>query len=130
MYFSTLKLYKTREHSYLLRRKDAFYYHVLEEKAGVDQVKSLFLSDFHAKVLDVVAFTPIDLSKDSYLMWTKLPCDSLPPKLANIWTRNLGFRKDQIFEQNMLNNLSCRLIEGATQHWPPFSYITENPGKD
>ena len=41
---------------------------------------------------------------------------------------NLSFSKDTIFESGILRNLSCRVIKGATQHWPPFTYITKNEG--
>ena len=27
-----------------------------------------------------------------------------------------------------MEDLSCRIISGVTQHWPPFTYITKKPG--
>ena len=137
------------EDSYYLRRNQSFYIHVLNDGADQEEVGSLFLSNFYSKVLNAVAITR-SKSKDSFLVWTKSPCDSVPPKLANIWTKSSGFRqgynipnitnsqimwhlnftfsKDTIFEKGILRNLSCRVIKGATQHWPPFTYITKNQG--
>ena len=137
------------EDSYYLRRNQSFYIHVLNDGADQKEVKSLFLSNFYSKVLNAVAITR-SKSKDSFLVWTKSPCDSVPPKLANIWTKSSGFRqgynipnitnsqimwhlnftfsKDTIFESGILRNLYCRVIKGATQHWPPFTYITKNQG--
>ena len=80
------------EDSYYLRRKDSFFIHVLNNDSGREEVQALFLSDFYSKVLNAVALTRNDLAKDSYLMWTKSPCDSVPPNLTNVWTKSVGFR--------------------------------------
>ena len=81
------------EDSYYLRRKNSFYVHLLKDGTRQEEVKFLFSSDFHAKVLNVVALTRSDSSKDSFLIWTKPPCESLAPKLTNIWTKSSGFRE-------------------------------------
>ena len=81
------------EDSYYLRRKNSFYVHMLKDGTSQEEVKFLFSSDFHAKVLNVVALTRSDSSKDSFLIWTKPPCESLAPKLTNIWTKSSGFRE-------------------------------------
>ena len=80
------------EDSYYLRRNQSFYIHVLNDGADREEVESLFLSNFYSKVLNPVAITR-GKSKDSFLVWTKSPCDSVPPKLANVWTKSSGFRQ-------------------------------------
>ena len=114
-------------------------------------MKSLFLSDFYSKVVNAVSMTKSKSLGDSWLMWTKSPCDNVPPQLTNVWTQFSGFRKgficftdfyenifqllititfslDNIFDRDILKDLSCRVIKGSTQHWPPFSYIQKDPG--
>ena len=41
---------------------------------------------------------------------------------------SLYFSHDSIFGNDVLKDLSCRVIRGVTHHWPPFSYVTENTG--
>ena len=85
------------EDSYYLRRNHSSYIHVLKDDAGHEEVKSLFLSDFFSKVLNAVALTRSKSRSDSFLMWTKSPCDTKAPKLTNVWTKFSGFRKDLIY---------------------------------
>ena len=123
----------------------------MKDDTGLEGVKFLFLSDFYSKVLNAVAMTRSKTLRDSWLMWTKSPCDNVPPQLTNVWTQFSGFRKcficftdfyetifqllititfslDNIFDRDILKDLSCRVIKGSTQHWPPFSYIQKDPG--
>ena len=78
--------------SYYLRRNQSFYIHVLNDDVDQEKVESLFLSNFYSKVLNAVALTK-SKSKDSFMVWTKSPCDSVLPKLANIWSKSSGFRE-------------------------------------
>ena len=55
---------------------------------------SLFLSEFYNKLMNVVVLTKNGATKDSFLMWTKSPCNSVGPKITNVWTKYSGFRKD------------------------------------
>ena len=123
----------------------------MKDDTGLEGVKFLFLSDFYSKVLNAVAMTRSKTLRDSWLMWTKSPCDNVAPQLTNVWTQFSGFRKgficliyfyetvfqlfitikfsyDNIFDRDILKDLSCRVIKGSTQHWPPFSYIQKDPG--
>ena len=93
-----------------------------------EEVKSLFLSDFYSKVLNTVAVIWDSSAKDSLSLWTKSPCESVGPKLTNVWKKSSGFSHATLFDSNILEDLSCRVIKGVTQHWPPFSYITKKPG--
>lgn len=81
------------EDSYYLRRNQSFYIHVLNDDAGHEEVKSLFLSNFYGKILNAVALTKNRSPESSFSMWTKSPCDSVAPKLTNVWTEASGFRK-------------------------------------
>lgn len=81
------------EDSYYLRRNSSFYTHVLNDDSGQEEVKTLFMSDFYTKVLNVVTLTRNGLAKDSFVMWTKSPCDSVAPEMTNVWTKSFGFRK-------------------------------------
>ena len=40
----------------------------------------------------------------------------------------IAFSHAPLFENNIMKDLSCRIIKGVTQNWPPFSYITKKPG--
>ena len=90
--FRSVRHLDSMEDSYYLRRKEAFYAHIFRESTGQAEVQSLFSSDFHSKILNAAAFTRSDSSNEYYLAWTKSPCDSLPPKLTNIWLKDSGFR--------------------------------------
>ena len=85
------------EHSYHLRRNNSFYIHILNDESDPADVKRLFLSDFYTKVLNAVALTRISFAEESFAMWTKSPCDSVAPKLTNVWTKSTGIRKDKFF---------------------------------
>ena len=80
------------EDSHYLRRNQSFYIHVLNDDAGHEEVKSLFLSNFYKKILNAVVLTKKRSPKSSFLMWTKSPCNSVAPKLTNVWTEAFGFR--------------------------------------
>ena len=94
------------EHSYYLRRNQSFYIHVLNDWTTQEEVKSLFLSDFYSKVLNTVAVIWDNSAKDSLSMWTKSPCDSMGPKLTNVWKKSSGFRKVYIFCMSHSNRIS------------------------
>ena len=124
----------------------------MNDVAGQEEVKSLFSGSFYSKVLNAVAMTRDNLVKDSILMWKKSPCATVSPKVTNVWKESSGFRKglfiylplkyfcfvtsktstafshDTIFERNILKDISCQVIKGVTQHYPPFSYITKEEG--
>ena len=81
------------EDSYYLRRNHSSYIHVLKDDASHEEMKSLFLGDFYSKVVNVVGMTKSKSLRDSWPMWTKSPCDNVPPQLTNVWTQFSGFRK-------------------------------------
>ena len=82
-----------QEDSYYLRRDHSFYILVVDDDADQEQVKSLFSSDFFTKVLNAVALTGNRPITESSVMWTKSPCQSVGPKLTNVWTQSSGFRQ-------------------------------------
>ena len=95
------------EDSYYLRRNQSFYIHVLNDGADQEEVGSLFLSNFYSKVLNAVAITR-SKSKDSFLVWTKSPCDSVPPKLASFWTKSSGFRQEYNIPNITNSQIMCQ----------------------
>ena len=90
--FRSIKHEDAIEDTYFLRRRDSYYIYVFNEGTNQEDIKALFSSDFNEKVLNAVALTKQKASNDSFLLWTKSPCDSLPPKLTNIWKTSTGFR--------------------------------------
>ena len=102
------------EDSYYLRRNQSFYLHILNSYEGQKEVQSLFLSEFYKKVLNAVAMTRS--SNDSFLMWLKSPCDSVAPKLTNVWTTLSGLRKGFIIHIFIKNDtLIASFIETYTR---------------
>ena len=93
-YYRSVRHLDKIEDSHYLRRNQSFYIHVLNDDAGHEEVKSLFLSNFYRKILNAVVLTKKRSPKSSFLMWTKSPCNSVAPKLTNVWTEASGFRKD------------------------------------
>ena len=57
-------------------------------------MRLLFLSDFLSKVLNAVAVTNNPLNNGTFNVWTKSPCQLVPPKLTNVWTKCKGFRNE------------------------------------
>ena len=90
--FRSIKREDAMEDTYFLRRRNSYYVYVFNEGTNQEDIKALFSSDFNEKVLNAVALTKQKASNDSFLLWTKSPCDSLPPKLTNIWKTSTGFR--------------------------------------
>ena len=91
--FRSFRHEETNQDTNYFRRNDSLYIHVLNSHEGPDVVNSLFSSDFYNKLMTVMVFTRKGAAKDSFLMWTKSPCNSVGPKVTNTWTKYSGFRQ-------------------------------------
>ena len=90
--FRSFRHEETNQDINYFRRNNSIYIHALNSHVGPDVVDSLFLSDFYNKLMNVVVLTKNGATKDSFLMWTKSPCNFVGPKVTKVWTTYSGFR--------------------------------------
>ena len=75
-----------------MSRKGKFFAHVLSELVGQDDARVLFGNPFYKKVSNAVVAVKDQLNEGNFNMWTKSPCQSVPPKLTNVWSMSNGLR--------------------------------------